>query len=185
MVYFDSDILFFNASDAVSEFAESEGDRILNHVVERKAGHVSKGPMFEYLKGIGLDVPNGFNSGFLTLPANALEVPFLEACLSGARRLEAGEPVSGRLDGALMISGWDYHASQTLIGAIAAASHRAHQLEHEKYVHTSTDINPFGRDLTPYDEIVLRHFFGNVRHRMYMNGMPAAIRRIKQTPIPR
>jgi hypothetical protein len=100
-----------------------------------------------------LKITKDFNSGVLFIPQNSLS---LETCQT-------------------LLEGWspeviDHFPEQTICDVLMTAA-QARPLPHQEYVVNNIGMNFWTKDLD-YRNLKIRHFVGNVRHRMYMSGYP-------------
>ncbi len=178
-IYIDNDILFFKEDELLSKIVR-DGSVDPWFVVSPDSTWITAGPLQEIAMTEGSPIVPGFNSGMMILPQGFLRIEEVEDLLSSCRLFEKnGQPFNGT-QGSLSYSyGFEYFTEQSLFGLLIARS-KSKQLSVSKYIHSNSGMNPLEIDKTEYSSIVMRHFFGTVRHRMYVDGMPAARRNILQ-----
>ncbi|WP_299938742.1 hypothetical protein [uncultured Pelagimonas sp.] len=177
VIYCDSDILFFSRSADITSWVSCEQPRPPRFVVDRSSDYLAA-PMRKKYRAEGADIPTGFNSGFFLTEKGSFSLPFIDNLLEKSRLLNDGKPVTGHWDGAAYHIGWEYFTEQWIMGASFARA-RGQPLPEEAFFHSNAGMNPFQKDPTDYSKICMRHFFGNVRHRLYTNGMPSAKKRMR------
>jgi hypothetical protein len=106
-----------------------------------------------------LKITKDFNAGVLFIPQNSMS---LEICQT-------------------LLEGWtpeviDYFPEQTICDVLMTAAH-SRPLPHQEYVVNNAGMNFWTNDLD-YRNLKIRHFVGNVRHRMYMSGYPLVKKRL-------
>lgn len=104
-------------------------------------------------KALSLQLTRDFNAGVLYIPQNSLSLELCETLLEGW----TPEIV-------------DYFPEQTLCDVLMTES-GAQSLPAQSYVVNNIGMKSWQPDLD-YSNIKIRHFVGNVRHRMYTSGYP-------------
>lgn len=176
-IYLDNDILFFKEDEILSSVINQE-EISPWFVTSPESAWVTAGPLQEMALAEGSPIMPGFNSGMMILPRGFLKLEEIEYLLSKCRRFdERAKPLNGVQNALSYCNGFEYFTEQSLFGLLFARS-EGKQLPEAKYIHSNSGMRPFSRDNVNYDEIVMRHYFGTVRHQMYLKGMPAALRKI-------
>lgn len=172
LIYSDSDILFFRRSPDIVDWLNGQQRHLMYVCANVGGGQPDSSTEFSGLaKEI---VPRNFNSGFFACPRCFFNDEFLEEALLRSRRHVGGKPVEGAFEGRMYFSGWDYFTDQSVIGS-GAGMGMSRQLPLNDFCHSNNGSSIFSRDPTDYSKIVMRHYFGIVRHRLYMDGMPYAL----------
>lgn len=176
IIYSDSDILFFSTSADILNWCSSD----------RKNSFYVRDPGSDYLakkirpifQAIGADIPESFNSGFFLAPKGSFQKDFVEDTLRASRVSTNGVPFSGTMDGSAYDLGWEYFTEQWIVAAALNQS-GGEALPELLFHHSNNGMKALSKDTVDYDQICMRHFYGTVRHRLYTNGMPIALRRMK------
>lgn len=177
IIYSDDDILFFKSSDLLASWISSR-ERETLYVTDREGSWISKGdPIYELAQAENRSIPKSFNSGFFLMPKATLGLALADCVLGQVRLWDKGMPAEGVFNTRLYMKGWEYFTEQSLNGFLLSENAKVALPENE-YLHSMSGLSPFRQDTVNYEEVVMRHFTGPVRHRMYMNGMSAALQQM-------
>lgn len=171
VIYIDSDILFYGRSETVMTEARSGTIARPKITLTAGGGYTTVGRVVDIAGARGITIPAGYNSGFFLAPRHALDAAWLDDILSQARGDDAGASQPAHA------GTWDFFTEQSIVGAsLARLPHDV--LPTDTFVNSNDGMIVFWVDGTRYDTIVMRHFFSNVRHHLYLAGMPIAYRRM-------
>ncbi|MGG6263574.1 hypothetical protein ACQ4M3_16305 [Leptolyngbya sp. AN03gr2] len=149
ILFSDPDVLVFQTPDEIIEQIKARSGC---YFVEKNAFCVSDW-IAKRAKQLSLSLTKNFNAGVLFIPQNSLS---LELCNT-------------------LLEGWsldvpDYFPEQTICDVLMTAAN-ANPLPTESYVVNNQGMLFWEKD-ADYRLIKIRHFVGNVRHRMYLSGYP-------------
>lgn len=149
ILFSDPDVLVFKTPDEIVHQIKARSGC---YFVEKNSYCVSEW-IAKRAKQLSVALTKDFNSGVLFIPKQSLS---LELCNA-------------------LLEGWsldvpDYFPEQTICDVLMTAAH-ANPLPTESYVVNSQGMLFWENDVD-YQSIKIRHFVGNVRHRMYLSGYP-------------
>jgi hypothetical protein len=149
ILFSDPDVLVFNhPAEIIDKITHNTGC----YFAESNAQAISPW-IQDKAKKLSLKLSKDFNSGVLYIPQNSFSLELCSALLE---------------DWTPEIS--DYFPEQTVCDVLMTAS-QAVPLPPEHYVVSNEGMWFWEKD-TDYSAIKVRHFVGNVRHRMYTSGYP-------------
>ncbi|MBD1849835.1 hypothetical protein [Leptolyngbya sp. ST-U4] len=149
ILFSDPDVLVFQTPDEIIHHIR-EG--VGCFFVEKNAQSISEWIANRAVQ-LSLKLTRDFNSGVLLIPKQSLSIELCNALLEG----------------------WspeipDYFPEQTIFDVLMTAA-QAHPLPSGSYLVSNAGMWFWENDTT-YESIKIRHFVGNVRHRMYTSGYP-------------
>jgi hypothetical protein len=149
VLFSDPDVLVFQPPDEMIHYMKQHSGCFF---VEENAYCVSEW-IAKRAQQLSLALTKDFNSGVLFIPQQSLSIELCNALLEG----------------------WspdipDYFPEQTICDVLMTAA-QAHPLPSQSYVVNNQGMW-FWEDDADYQPIKIRHFVGNVRHRMYTSGYP-------------
>lgn len=149
ILFSDPDVLAFQTPDEIIQHIHQ---RTGCYLVEKNAFSISNW-IAERATQLSLKLTKNFNAGVLFIPKQSLSIDLCHALLEG----------------------WspevpDYFPEQTICDVLMTAS-GAQPLPADSYLVNNAGMW-FWEDDTSYTPIKVRHFVGNVRHRMYTSGYP-------------
>lgn len=177
IIYLDSDIVFFRTSNRLVAAVQSGAIAKTHITVAPGTGYVTRGPLVDFIQAQNIGIPPGYNSGFFLAPKGVFDLGWLDHVLANTRSFVSGQPFSGSKGALLYMEGWDFFTEQSLTGASLVRGEYV-ILPFDTFVNTNDGMVVFRPDPTDYSNIVMRHYFGTVRHRMYMAGLPIAYQRM-------
>ncbi|NJL19677.1 MAG: hypothetical protein HC895_00810 [Leptolyngbyaceae cyanobacterium SM1_3_5] len=149
ILFSDPDVLVFQAPD---EIIQCIRDRAGCFFVEKNAYCVSDW-IAKRASQLNLKLTKDFNAGVLFIPQHSMSIELCNALLEG---WSPDVP--------------DYFPEQTICDVLMTAA-QARPLPTESYVVDNRGMWFWESD-ADYQPIKVRHFVGNVRHRMYISGYP-------------
>lgn len=161
ILFSDPDVLVFKQPSEIIEHLNTNTPCFL---AEPRAAAVS--PWIKHrAERLSLKITNDFNSGVMFLPQGSL-------CISTCEKL---------------LEGWspeipDHFPEQTICDVLLT-KYGAASLPVDSYVVNSTGMWFWEKDID-YSNVKLRHFVGNVRHRMYLAGYPLVKKKLLRGTIP-
>lgn len=161
LLYSDSDILVFQKPREILERLETDHKPLFN---SDSLSPIDDPWVVEKLQKHGLGLMPLFNAGLLYIPQGSLDAELGYEILKGWSKI----PKESR----------GHHTGQTLFNALMKQAD-AEPLPPTRYLCNNEGMWFWKKDYTNYNQIVTRHFVGNVRHQMYIRGMPYLYNQVK------
>ncbi len=155
-IFSDNDIVFFNQALEICE-AIQNGRVCYNE--EMTASYCPA--VVDFFAASGRNIPLGINSGLLSLPKHTLSLSDFSAILPSIRNVE------------------HFYIEQAFIAG-CCSSHDPIALPTSRYVTSWNGMWFWQKDREKYHKLVCRHFFGVVRHLMYLRGYPEFLKMVKE-----